>query len=71
MAPVKQVSTDAVAKDDYLGSIHKNVLLIESIVTGAYKAEKDNFKEKKQDEQDDARKNQEQKLEAKNLRKRT
>lgn len=65
MAPVKQVSTGAVAKDDYLGSIHKNVLLIESIVTGVYKAEKDNFKEKKQDEQDDARKNQEQKLEAK------
>ena len=48
MAPVKQVSTGAVAKDDYLGSIHKNVLLIESIVTGVYKAEKDNFKEKKQ-----------------------
>ena len=65
MAPVKQVSTGAVAKDDYLGSIHKNVLLIESIVSGVYKAEKDSLKEKKQDEQDDARKNQEQKLEAK------
>ena len=65
MAPVKQVSTGAVAKDDYLGSIHKNVLLIESIVTGVYKAEQDNLRQKKKDEQDDARKNQEEKLETK------
>lgn len=65
MAPIQQVSTGAVAKDDYLGIIHEKVLAIEKIVTGVYKAEKDNLKAKKQAEKDDARKNQEQKLETK------
>jgi len=65
MAPVKQISTGAVAKDDHLGNIHKNVLLIESIVTGVYKAEKDNLKEKKQSEKNDARKEKENRLETK------
>ena len=49
MAPVQQVSTGAVAKDDYLGIIHEKVLTIEKIVTGVYKAEQDNLKAKKQD----------------------
>jgi predicted chitinase len=62
MAPVQQVSTGA-AKDDYLGIIHEKVLTIEKIVAGVYKAEQDNLKAKKQTEKDDARKNQEQKLE--------
>ena len=62
MAPIQQVSTGA-AKDDYLGIIHEKVLTIEKIVTGVYKAEQDNLKAKKQDDKDDARKNQEQKLE--------
>jgi len=65
MTPVKQISTGAVAKDDHLGNIHKNVLLIESIVTGVYKAEKDNLKEKKQSEKNDARKEKENRLETK------
>ena len=65
MAPVKQVSTGAVAKDDYLGSIHKNVVTIEQIVLGVYQAELNNVLQKKIDDKDDARKNQEQKLEAK------
>lgn len=62
MAPIQQVSTGA-AKDDYLGIIHEKVLTIEKIVNGVYKAEQDNLKAKKQAEKDDARKNQEQKLE--------
>ena len=65
MAPIKQVPTGDVAKDDYLGSIHRNVLLIENIMNGVYKAEKDNLKQKKKDEQDDARKEKENKLETK------
>ena len=65
MAPVKQVSTGAVAKDDYLGSIHKNVVTIEQIVLGVYQAELNNVLQKKKDDKDDARKNQEQKLESK------
>ena len=65
MAPIQKVSTGPVAKGDYLAIIHEKVLTIEKIVTGVYKAEKDNLKAEKQAEKDDARKNQEQKLETK------
>ena len=65
MAPIKQVSSGSVAKDDYLGIISKKLLMIEQTVLSVYQAEKDNFKQKKQDEKDDARKEKENRLEAK------
>jgi len=65
MAPIKQIATGSVAKDDYLGIIHQKVLVIESIVKGVRNTEKDNIKEKKKAEQDESRANQEKKLEAK------
>ena len=65
MAPIKQVSTSKVAKDDYLGIIHEKVLLIENILKGVRDAEKDNVKQKKKAQQDEDRANQEKKLEAK------
>lgn len=48
MAPIQKVSTGPVAKGDYLAIIHEKVLTIEKIVTGVYKAEKDNLKAEKQ-----------------------
>jgi hypothetical protein len=65
MAPIKQVSTSKVAKNDHLGIIHEKVLLIENILKGVRDAEKDNVKQKKRAEQDENRANQEKKLEAK------
>lgn len=65
MAPIQKVSTGPVAKGDYLAIIHEKVLTIEKIVTGVYKAEKDNLKAEKQAEKDDDRKNKEQRLETK------
>ena len=63
MKPIQQVSTGAVAKDDYLGVISEKLLIIEQIVLSVYQAESLNLMQKKQDDKDDARKNQEQKLE--------
>ena len=65
MAPIKQISTSKVAKDDHLGIIHEKVLMIENILKGVRDAEKDNVKQKKKAEQDENRANQEKKLEAK------
>ena len=63
MAPVKQIPTGPAAKDDYLGIISEKLLIIEQIVLSVYQAESLNLMQKKQDDKDDARKNQEQKLE--------
>ena len=65
MAPIKQVPTGSVAKDDYLTIISKKLLVIEQVVLSVYQAELNNFKQKKKDEQDDARKEKENKLETK------
>ena len=65
MAPIKQVPTGNVAKDDYLTIISKKLLVIEQVVLSVYQAELNNFKQKKKDEQDDARKEKENKLETK------
>ena len=65
MAPVKQISTGPAAKDDYLGVISEKLLIIEQIVLSVYQAESNNLKQKKKDEQDDARKEKENRLESK------
>ena len=65
MAPIKQVPTGDVAKDDYLTIISKKLLVIEQVVLSVYQAELNNLKQKKKDEQDDARKEKENKLETK------
>jgi hypothetical protein len=65
MAPIKQVPTGSVAKDDYLTIISKKLLVIEQVVLSVYQAELNNLKQKKKDEQDDARKEKENKLETK------
>ena len=39
MAPIKQVSTGGVAKDDYLTIISKKLLVIEQVVLSVYQAE--------------------------------
>ena len=65
MAPIKQVPTGSVAKDDYLTIISKKLLVIEQVVLSVYQAELNNFIQKKKDEQDDARKEKENKLETK------
>ena len=65
MAPIKQVPTGSVAKDDYLTIISKKLLVIEQVVLSVYQAELNNLKQKKKDEQDDTRKEKENKLETK------